>query len=38
VEVGVGIWNIPPPLEDREMGRRYEMWNSWRVDQEGNKI
>jgi hypothetical protein len=26
------------PLGDREMRHRYGMWNSWRVDQEGNKI
>jgi hypothetical protein len=26
------------PHGNREAGRRYGMWTSWRVDQEGNKI
>jgi len=26
------------PSGDKELGRRYGMWNSWKVDREGNKI
>ena len=26
------------PHGDRGVGRRYGMWNSWRVDREGSKI
>jgi hypothetical protein len=32
----VGEWGPPPG--DRGLRKRYGMWNSWRVDQEGNKI
>jgi hypothetical protein len=30
------VWEHP--CGDRGAGRRYGMWNSWRVDQERNKI
>jgi hypothetical protein len=34
--VGGEWWGHPGG--DRGLGRRYGMWNSWRVDEEGNKI
>jgi hypothetical protein len=36
--LGVGDGDILVETGRGGMGRRYGMWNSWRVDWEGNKI